>query len=253
MYGKDIFIQMDANSRLGPGVIKGDPYDQSDNGRILHDIIKRNALIVMNSVKDKCTGRITRRRITKTTKEESIIDLIIVCENMEEIITKVTFDEDRKYVLSRYTKSKKGITIKESDHNSMITQIKTEWNKKKNICRLETYNLKEKDGLTKFKEMTNKGNFLSEVFHNVDKNIEVTTKQFIKRFGYCISKCFKKVRVKGTQQNKSLENLFNQRRILRNKNYEASIEALDKVNAKLSELCAEDNLKLIQEACKGMS
>ena len=85
------------------------------------------------------------------------------------------------------------------------------------------------------------------------KNIEVTTKKFIKRFGYCISKCFKKVRIKGTQQNRALENLFNQRRILRNKTDEASAKALDKVNAKLSELCAEDNLKLIQEACKGMS
>ena len=61
------------------------------------------------------------------------------------------------------------------------------------------------------------------------------------------------MRIKGTQQNKALENLFNQRRILRNKNDEASIEALKRVNEIFSELCAEDNLKLIQEASKGMS
>ena len=77
--------------------------------------------------------------------------------------------------------------------------------------------------------------------------------KIIKRFGYCVSECFKKVRMKGTRQNTALENLFNKRRILRNKNYEASIEALERVNEQLSELCAEDNLKLIQEACKGMS
>ena len=252
MNGKYIFIQMDANAKLGPDVIKGDPCQQSDNGKILCDILKRNALIVMNGVKDKCTGTITRRRITKTSKEESVIDLIIVCEGMEKLINKVTIDEERKNVLTRYTKSKKGTTIKESDHNSMITEVNTAWNKKKNVLRLETYNFKDKDGLKKFKDMTNKDKFLSEVFTNVDKNIEVTTKQFIKRLGYCLSICFRKVRIKGTQRNKTLEKLFNQRRILRSKNDEASVEALEKVNNKLSELCAEDNVPLIKEACEGM-
>ena len=41
---KLVYIQMDANSKLGPDMIKGDPHAQSDNGKILAAIIKRNAL-----------------------------------------------------------------------------------------------------------------------------------------------------------------------------------------------------------------
>ena len=60
---------MDANSKLGPDFMKGDPHPQSDNGKILAGIIKRNALIVMNSSSKKCKGAITRRRMTKKVKK----------------------------------------------------------------------------------------------------------------------------------------------------------------------------------------
>ena len=74
--------------------------------------------------------------------------------------------------------------------------------------------------------MTSQDNFLSEVFDDPSKNMNVKTKQFIKRFGYCLSKCFRKTRIKQTKRNKVLEALYNQRRILRTKTDNASIEAL---------------------------
>ena len=49
------------------------------------------------------------------------------------------------------------------------------------------YDLKDQEGLKKFKAMTSKDNFLSEVFQEEEKNIEVKTKQFLKRLGFCIS------------------------------------------------------------------
>ena len=49
LHGKLIYIQMDANSKLGPEIIFGDPQKQSENGKILAGIVKRHALIVMNS------------------------------------------------------------------------------------------------------------------------------------------------------------------------------------------------------------
>ena len=64
LHGKAVYIQMDANSKLGPDIIKGDPHEQSGNGKLLAAIIKRNALIVMNNSEQKCKGKITRRRIT---------------------------------------------------------------------------------------------------------------------------------------------------------------------------------------------
>ena len=78
MHEKSIFIQLDANSKLGPDIIKVDPHKQTENGKILAAIIKRNAMIVMNSVESKCSGKITRRRITRKVNEESIIDFVIV-------------------------------------------------------------------------------------------------------------------------------------------------------------------------------
>ena len=187
--GKLVYIEMDANAKLGPNVIKGDPHKQSDNGKLLHDIITRNALIVMNNVRSKCTGKITRKRITKKVNEQSIIDFVIVSDDMEDIISEVIIDEDRKHVLTRYTKTNKGPSLKESDHNSIITYIKAKWNKKRNIKRTETYNLKDIEGLKMFKEMTSKDDFLSQVFNDEEKHIEVKTKQFLKRLAFCVSKC----------------------------------------------------------------
>ena len=51
---------MDANSKLGPDLIAGDMHEQSDNGKVLADIIKRHDLIVGNGSK-KCKGRVTRQ------------------------------------------------------------------------------------------------------------------------------------------------------------------------------------------------
>ena len=99
----------------------------------------------MNSSVGKCNGRITRRRITNKVKEESIIDFVIVCHEMEAIISKMVIDEDKNYVLTRHTKTKKGVKITESDNMSIITEVKGQWNKTKNIERIEQYNFNNKE------------------------------------------------------------------------------------------------------------
>ena len=105
--GKSIYIQMDANSKLGPEIFSGDPHAQSENGKILSNIIERNALTVMNGMVSKCRGSITRRRITCKVKEESILDFVIVSEDIADIIIEVVTDEDKNHVLTRFTKTKK--------------------------------------------------------------------------------------------------------------------------------------------------
>ena len=59
---------MDANSKLGPNIVKGDPHAQSNNGKILAGILERNDLTVINSL-EKCKGKITRQRLTKKQEE----------------------------------------------------------------------------------------------------------------------------------------------------------------------------------------
>ena len=242
---------MDAKSKLGPEIISGDPHAQSENGKILSNIIKRNALTVMNGMGSKCRGSITRRRITCKVKEESIIDFAIISEDIADIITEVVIDEDKNHVLTRYTKTKNGTKIKESDHNFIITHIQAKWDKRKNIKNIEIYNLKDPTGIRNFKEMTSQEGFLSEVFDDQNKCISTTSKRFNKRLNYCISKCFKEVRINKTHKNKALEDLFNRRRILRSKKDAESQTELQKVDQTLSELCSEENYKLIKEACEG--
>ena len=101
-------------------------------------------------------GTITRKRNTKKVKEESVIDFVIGCEEMVDMVESLVIDEERKYVLTKYQKTKKGVKIQESDHNSLITQVNAVWNKKRNMKKVGIYNLKDVEGLKKFKEMTSK-------------------------------------------------------------------------------------------------
>ena len=130
LHGKGIYIELDANSKLGPTEIEGDPHPQSENGKILARIIKRQSLTVINSVKNKCKGQITRRRVTKKSKEESIIDFVIVNDEIEDLISEVIIDEERKHVLANFRKTKNGVKVNESDHNTIITYFNSTWNKK---------------------------------------------------------------------------------------------------------------------------
>ena len=248
---KAVLIQMDANSKLGPNIVKGDPHAQSNNGKILAGILERNDLIVINSL-EKCKGKITRQRLTKNKKEESIIDFVIVCEEMEEVIEEMIIDENKEFALASYRKTKTGAKIKLSDHNSLVTKIKAEWKKEEPKLRIEIYNFKDKDGIEKFRKITSKDTFLSSIFKE-EGSIEAQTKIFLKRLKFCISQSFKKIRIKGSKRNKKLDDLFNKRRILKNRKDETSVQMLKNVEDKLADICAEDNLKIIVEACEGLT
>ena len=101
-------------------------------------------------------------------------------------------------------------------------------------------------GLKKFKEITSKNYFLSEIFNNEDKNNEVKTKQFLKKLGFYLSQSFKKVRIGNTKKNSDFEDLLNKRIVLKIKKNDFSAEKLKDVDKKLSDMCAEDNLRKIR-------
>ena len=47
--------------------------------------------------------------------------------------------------------------------------------------------------------------------------------------------------------------MFGKRRVLKCKKDEHSLEELKQVENKLSELCAEENFKIINESCEGLA
>ena len=144
---------MDANSKLGPALIPGDPCEQSKNGKLLLKVIEENDLIVVNGT-DLCKGIITRYRQTKNSIEKSVLDYFLVCRKFYNLIMSLMIDEDRIYALTKYSNKNGKIDVKESDHNGLILKIKSNWNTSVHDKseRVEIYNYKNKDDFQKFQE-----------------------------------------------------------------------------------------------------
>ena len=71
----------------------------SRNGKILSDIIEERNLKVVNS-SEKCTGTITRSKTTSKGIEQSVIDYVVVSENMYNSVEKMNIDEEKEKVLT---------------------------------------------------------------------------------------------------------------------------------------------------------
>ena len=250
MEGKSVIIEMDANSKLGPDVINGDPHPQTPNGKLLLNIIERHNLVVLNSVEDKCTGSITRRRVTKDKVEESIIDFVIVSQEMVEKVDSILIDEDREHVLVKVTKNKRGLKKQESDHNVILSKFNLGWSKNSQKKRIETFNLRNKECQLKFKEATSNTNELSIIFDN-KKDLNICTKKFLKRLDGFIHESFRKIRLT-ENKNTEIDELFQKRKILRGKDDNVSKDELEKVEEELAKRCAEDNRRLIMEEISGI-
>ena len=107
------------------------------------------------------------------------------------------------------------------------------------------FNLKNKDGQKKFKELTSNTDNLSSIVAG-EGDINVTTKKFLKKLDTCIYKCFTKIRIVD-RPDKELDELFAQRKILRNKTDQASKAKLEKVELDLAEKCAKANYDKIMD------
>ena len=77
-----------------------------------------------NGVEEKSHGVITRRRNTNTNIKESLIDLVLLSNDLVQNLVSITIDEEKDHVLASITSSKKGVITNESDHNSSLTSHK---------------------------------------------------------------------------------------------------------------------------------
>ena len=171
MSGKPVIIELDANSKLGSTYVENDPHEMSANGRILEGIIQRNALVVANGVKGKSHGTITRKRTTTQSVEQSVIDYVLISEELENHMLECHIDDKREHVLTKISKTKQGIKRTESDHNSIITKFNLKVKKRENNRKIEIFNFKDENGLKRFKEITSNSYVLSSVFDS-KKSVE---------------------------------------------------------------------------------
>ena len=77
-----ICIELYANAKLGFQCIPGDSHSLSSNGILLKSLVDENSLFMCNS-DSKCDGLYTRERTAISGAERSIIDYLIICENMQ--------------------------------------------------------------------------------------------------------------------------------------------------------------------------
>ena len=223
---KSVIIELDANAKLGKTYIKEDPYEISSNGIILAEIVERQHLVVGNGT-NICKGTITRKRVTKNRVEQSVIDIVLFSADMLESLVNIKVDEERKYVLTKVVKNKKGVRMQESDHNPIITEFKLEINMNKKDDKLELYNLNNKECQDKFKEFTSNTKILSTVFDS-DGDIDILTKRFLKKLDGCIATNFKKIRMTKKKENK-VDKLYATLHELKKKDDNENKEEINKV------------------------
>ena len=159
-----IVIEMDANAKVGNKIIKNDPHDVTNNGKLLLDLVEHQNLIIFNAL-DMCSGVITRERIFEKKIERSVIDYIIICEGMYEFLLEMMIDENRVHVLSQYGSKQNQKTIK-SDHNWLFSKFSIIFNRQNRKMRREIFHFKCEEGKNKFLEDTSTTTTLSNCFTN---------------------------------------------------------------------------------------
>ena len=249
--GKGIIVMGDMNSKLGPKYVKHDPKEMSENGKVLSGIIERNALTVVNGMTTKCDGTITRERSTINGIEKSVIDFVIVSSNMVKDVVRMTVDEKRRHVLTKLLKTKKGIIKKESDHNTIITEIQCKPKPVERTKISDIFNLNDKECQKSFKrEMDNTSELLNIV--EKDEDVDKVTKKFLKRLDGFLHKHFRKIRVTH-KVDKKLENLYTKKTELKSKEDAESKKLLDELEIEMAEIYSENMANKIKEELKGIN
>jgi hypothetical protein len=247
MAGKSVIIELDANSKLGPQLIPGDPHNITPNGRLLAAVIERQNLFIVNG-STKCSGLITRIRKTKTNVEKSVIDIVLISSDLIETLVGLEIDETRKHVLTRMRKTKNGYSKKESDHNVLVTKFKSEFQCHNNKEKIEVFNLKNKICQMKFKQYTSNTNMLSSVLDS-EEDIDTLTKRLLKKINGCIALNFKKVRIcKKKEIDK--EKMYNKMRELKKHNDPKSKNELAKVIEDIYNYEVEKYKQVVKELSK---
>ena len=234
-----ILIELDANAKLGNEVIKNDPHKISNNGKLLMDIITRQNLVIANSL-DICKGTITRERIFDNKTERSVIDYILICQELAKDILEVTIDEERVHVLSRIAKKK----IVMSDHNILYSKFNISYTRKPRQIRKEFFNFKCEAGKKHFLEETSKTEKLSTCFET-NKTFEEKADNFFKTLTGIFHKCFQKVRIRSGNNkifgDQSLQDKIKLKKLLK-------IFLLNNIECNSARTLAQEKLNDIEES-----
>ena len=250
-----IIIQLDANAKVGSPVIVSDPNEQSNNGKLLMEMIKRQNLFLLNAT-DLCKGKITRHRTTKNGEEKSILNYIIVCETLFLKLVKMLIDDERIHTLTKYVSTRGRVQKSESDHNLLFCQFDLSYRSKNSKeDRRTIFNFKNAESQEMFHEITSKSDIFVDIVES--KNcVEEKSNLFVQSLNRIFSQTFKKIRVnKAIKRSNSTEEYMKVKSklkiLLRNSpNNEIKIfisRKIETVEEIISLDCSEENVKKVND------
>ena len=188
-----IVIAEDANAKLGPELIPGDPHPRSENGKLLASMIERQNLKIVNA-SDKCTGGpITWQRTVNNKVENSCIDFLLVSKELESQLKEAIIDKDQLYALTKFSTTKGNPDIKRSDHYSLIAKFEVEL-KAEIKRREEIFKLRDAEGLLKFQTMTTKCNSIKQCIDETS-DLETACNKWFKEVKRIMHQCFAKIKI----------------------------------------------------------
>ena len=118
--GKSVYIEMDANSKVGSEHIKGDPCEKpTENGKLLLDILEQHENLILLNSTNLCEGVITRNRTANDNIEKSVIDFVIISGDLLPLVTSMIIDENREFSIERIRKYN-GKTVVTPGNNTEI-------------------------------------------------------------------------------------------------------------------------------------
>ena len=187
-----LIIQIDSNAWLGSDIIPGDPNKQNSNGKLMAQFLKSNpALTVVNSL-GLCEGTVTRHRTTTMGKEESVLDVFIVCRKVLGLVKHMTIDHEDKYRLTNFKAKKKSGKVTATDHRAVLFVLDLSIPIAKPE-RISEFNYKNIHGQEMFYNMTSQNFVMSEVF-STNETFQTQVNKWEKCVKSCIQQSFPKVR-----------------------------------------------------------
>ena len=235
-------LHFDGNLWAGPGVVPGDPRPQNRNGKLFQNFLERNPHLTVVNAMNICDGLITRSRLRSGKLENSVLDFFVVCDRVLPFVTKMVIDEDKKYVLTNYEQVRKGGAAVDSDHHTQFMDLNLEMENEK-PDRVEIFNYKNKEALSKFKELTSETSAFTDCFKS-DKPLIEQVEQWNNVLKSIRREAFTKIRIKNNNfipVNKEIMELIDERnKLLHLKEDPESRKKLYEITEKILNLEAED-------------
>ena len=194
-----VIIVGDMNAHIGNdgSGIEGNNSDINKNGKWWRSIIERRNLILINGT-DLCCGKWTRNA---SDGKNSILDLVLCNEKMNNTVKSMQIDEVGKWKISRFSKVNGEIKETPSDHNSILVELALPSQasiKKGKVWRMTEESLAEFQNYTNHHEMKEKWNSKGDV--------NVKYKKWIKEVKTLMYKHFNRATKKSKPQSKIIKN-----------------------------------------------